>query len=181
MGFIGSALGGLGGIGGVSNSSGSNWSSSNSITSAQGMMDYNYQMMLNQQAFNAEEARKAREWSEHMASTAYQRTVKDLLAAGLNPILATGNGATGVPTGVAASSAMASGAPDSISSSQSYGSHSAQTYNRMWDILGDSIAAFGNTVGSAVGLLGKDAASSGPVKDYDGSPKRRRPSFALHD
>lgn len=45
--------------------------------------------------YNAEQARIQREWAEHMANTQYQRAVKDMRAAGLNPILAVKNGITG--------------------------------------------------------------------------------------
>lgn len=45
--------------------------------------------------YNAEQARIQREWAEHMANTQYQRAVKDMKKAGLNPILAVSNGITG--------------------------------------------------------------------------------------
>lgn len=46
-------------------------------------------------AYNAKQARIQREWAEHMANTQYQRAVKDMKAAGLNPILAVSNGIQG--------------------------------------------------------------------------------------
>lgn len=82
---------------------------------------WNESMFNRQMEFNAEQARLQREWEEHMRATAYQTAVKDMEAAGLNPILAvtgggiqTGSGSggaasVGLPQMSGASGAMASG------------------------------------------------------------------------
>lgn len=54
-------------------------------------------------AFNASEAQKNRDWQERLANTSYQRVVEDLKKAGLNPVLAYGQGGASTPTGSQAS------------------------------------------------------------------------------
>lgn len=64
-------------------------------------------------AFNASEAQKVRDWQTMMSNTAHQREVKDLLAAGLNPILSANNGAA-IGSSPAGSISGQSGAKGSV-------------------------------------------------------------------
>lgn len=60
--------------------------------------------------------REQRDWEEHMSSTAYQRSTQDLLAAGLNPMLAYSQGGASTPSVSAATVEPVDAGAKSISS-----------------------------------------------------------------
>lgn len=67
----------------------------------------NLQIARETNAFNAEQAAKQMAFQERMSNTTYQRGVKDMQTAGLNPMLAYSQGGASSPSGSAATGQIA--------------------------------------------------------------------------
>lgn len=79
----------------------------NAISQASSAQQYKY---------NSEEAQKSRDWQEMMSNTAHQREVKDLISAGLNPVLSAKLGGASTPSGATASGGSFTGQQANIDS-----------------------------------------------------------------
>ena len=81
------------------------------LTDVSGNLDYKRQLELLQleNAFNAREAQKSRDWQERMSNTAFQRATEDLRKSGFNPALILGASGASTPTGATARSSSKSG------------------------------------------------------------------------
>lgn len=99
-------------------------------------------------AFNAREASLNRRWQEQMSNTSHQREVKDLIAAGLNPILSVNSGAS-TPGGSAASISSADTAGDFAAISN------AKTARAVGAAQADQLAAQAAAARSTVDLNAK--------------------------
>lgn len=98
-------------------------SSAVSQTFAREQMKWQEEQNAKAMAYNSAEAQKLRDWQENLSNTAHQREVKDLIAAGLNPILSTNSSGATTPSGASASGVTSSGAMGTASDpSSSYAS-----------------------------------------------------------
>ena len=79
--------------------------------------DWNERMMQLSMTYNSEEAEKNRMFQKELDSTKYQRAIKDMAAAGLNPIMAVTGG--GISVGGGTGSTASVGAPQMSAASGS--------------------------------------------------------------
>lgn len=112
----------------------------------------NVDMMREGQGFNAEQAAIARDWTAGMSNTAYQRARRDMMAAGLNPILAYQQGGASTPVGSSASS------PGGSTSA-----HGAPGYAPMQNTLGPAVSS---AVQAAQAIQGIQTAAQG-IRESD--------------
>lgn len=180
MGILGDFTGGTS----YNGSQNSSWSAGNSnsmtygsIASAQNIENMNdvlaweERMWEKAAAYNAEQARIQRDWQQaqvdvanEMANTTYSRSVKDMINAGINPILAAGAGLGAVGNGTVAggSSAsigtptghMAQAVPDVISSSQTASQGQGSSWGASESGLAVGLQLLGEAIGNAISTLG---------------------------
>lgn len=141
---LGAFLGNLVGAATANRLQSSQWEFANAMNEYQAAKanELNLQAVTSARQYNMLEAEKSRNWSRMMRQTAYQDTVKDLQAAGLNPVLAASRGATAAPTGPSAS-ASTGGIGAQSASAATIPSAKTATMQAMYD-YGNNTAQFLN-------------------------------------
>lgn len=115
--------------------------------------------------FNAQQAQIQREWEEKMANTIYQRSVKDMIAAGINPVLAAGAGLGSAAVGSGASASINPAAsymqgiyPESESSGQSASESQGSSWSNSESGLVTALTQIGNVISSTIAAMNSSKA-----------------------
>ena len=107
-------------------------------------------------AFEADQAALSRDWQEQMSNTAYQRSVADLQAAGLNPALAYQQGGAATTSGATASGHISAGS--SASGHRAQGTKATVATEALVEIvksyINQSTQVVSSALGSAIKILG---------------------------
>lgn len=145
----------------------------------------NYQIAQEANAHAAAEAQKNRDWQTEMSNTEVQRRMKDLKAAGINPLLASGgSGATAGSVGNPAVATATMQAHKNLPVEFNLGSISSamvaadqlQAYAKYADSIGNSANAnslYKTALASKVNILNTAITSAEKQKDYISSQLKK--------
>lgn len=125
------------------------------------------ELMQMEQAFNAEQAKIARDWEESMANTIYTRSVKNMKEAGINPILAANMGLSGASVGSGATASISGAAApmaqsfmDTSSASSGSSESWGENHGSSWSESEGGIVTALTALGGLFETLANQAASS---------------------
>lgn len=135
----------------------------------------NQQIAQNNSAFNAEQAQKQMDFQERMSNTSYQRGVKDMEAAGLNPMLAYSQGGASSPSGAAGAAVQ----PASMQNAAGAGIAAAAQAAQVDQTAAQTRNIEADTANKKADLAGRQM--SGPLTEANINLLRRQTTKAIAD